>query len=383
MVLFALASSCSSAKPEVPYFRNVSSPLNGTGRVWAATRFEDKFYFGGQITSSTLVPTPPTLPSGSTSTIVAAYDSSLSGAGAWSVLGGAHFIAINGTANILQMCVDASGNVYVVGVFQTLYINDGATTIDTRNLARYDRDTNTWAGYGDGMYPANSVGRGVVADDNYVYVVGGTLPMTSINNVSVPNIARITLGNPQNARISACSAVPAGQFTAGATLYNFGGTIYAAALYVGLNMLTKEPDEITNGTTWTNIGLGANGPGGGNHVIGMDRDASGNIIAGGATTVWYYNAATTSWSILGDQNTAGNIGLGSFYCVAFGPDGTRYAAGTGTNTVRVWTGGVTWTTMVTANSYVKTMQFYKGRIYFGGVFNIFNGRAALRVAAYY
>jgi hypothetical protein len=39
--------------------------------------------------------------------------------------------------------------------------------------------------------------------------------------------------------------------------------------------------------------------------------------------------------------------------------------------------------MVAADSYVKTMQFYNGRIYFGGNFTTINGIAASRVAAYY
>lgn len=343
----AATAAQAAADAKLPSYRAVGSALTG-GRLWTATRFGDVFYFAGQFKETY---------SGESRPYVAAYDSS--GSGSWSTLGGAYF---GGASDeITQVCVDGSGNVYVVGSFATVYLSNTSTTITTNCLARYDLASNTWAGYGTGLN-SGAYGRGVAADGTYVYVMGSS--MTSINGTSVSNVARITLGTPSSATVSACNG-GTGSTIANATLYNFDGTIFAAG--AGVNQLS--------GTTWSDAGSGSNGPGS-STVLSVDRDSSGNMICGGSSTVWYYTASTTTWTNLAPAS-------GEFYCVGLGPDGTRYTASTGANNVRTWTSGTTWSTLVSTNSYVKTIQFYNGRIYFGGNFTTFNGTAALLVAAYY
>ena len=153
-ILFALLLSVITAQTQIPnlqWARGFGSAdiVNGTS---IATDPSGNVYVTGYFTDTLLIFGADTLvnsaTNGAQNMFIAKYDSSGNPLWARSAGGGAN----EGTENVTAygLGTDASGNVYVIGSFQTPFVIFGADTLITNNdysfLARFDSQGNTvWA----------------------------------------------------------------------------------------------------------------------------------------------------------------------------------------------------------------------------------------------
>jgi hypothetical protein len=260
----------------------------------------------------------------------------------WSTVGG----GVNGFVRTIH---SAGGDVYAGGAFNTV-VNSDHSSINTRNIARWNTTTNTWAAFGDGSNTnANGVDGGVIAigvKGNEVYVAGSfTNACNSISNcVNANYVARWNkLTNTWSALGS--DSGPTGNglklwsnnagsvrdlVVLGNDVYVCGG--FEAAYNSNSSSLLTSGIARWNGSTWSALGSGtsdtgqglSNGPALKMAAVGTDLYVIGHFIdtANNSETdhvqingIAKWNGAT--WSALGsglipsdDNSGGGGYGAG-------------------------------------------------------------------------
>ncbi len=334
------------------------------------------------------------------------------GTSTWSALGSG--VSISNSSNpylpaVLALAVGKNGNIYAAGSFDT------AGNTSANNVAMWDPNTGAWSALGNGITLGSgyAVVSALAVDANgNLYAAGNfdTAGTASANNVAVWN------GSTWSALGGGITLSGSGQSGASvsALAVDANGNVYAGGAFDTAGTASANNvawwNTSTPGTgTWYALGDGISLSSGSAIVNALTIDANGNVYAGGSfdtaadasgadnnVAMWTPNTGTPgagTWSALG-------TGIGPItLALAFGPDGYLYA-GTPTvdqygnptsegNAVYRWNGS-SWTPMVTVSvtsldvegpPSVKVLARGNGTLYAGGLFDTIGGIAAGNVAS--
>ncbi|HQQ62509.1 MAG TPA: hypothetical protein PLF22_02945 [Pseudomonadales bacterium] len=333
------ASASSIAKWNGSSWSALGSGMNLNGQVSAlAVDSTGKLYAGGNFTTA----------GGITANAVAKWNGS-----SWSALGSG--IYSSSGAWVMALAVDAS-NVYVGGVFST------AGGVAAKGIAAWNGSS--WGNIGD---TSGSVSALAFDSTGQLYVGGG---FWSAGTVNASRIARwagaiwSTVGTGSS-NIYGISIYAMARDTA--------GNLYIGGSFDSINGVTATNIAKWNGSVWSALGAGANGP-----VYTIATDGSGNVYAGGNFTyaggvnvdrIAKWNGS--NWSTMGGFDSAPlAIVLDSSGNLYAGGGFTRVSVGgVVANGLARWNGGTSWTNLGTAGTTIYDIKTDNaGNVYVGGVF---------------
>ncbi len=277
----------------------------------------------------------------------------------WSALGSGM------NATVYALVVDASGNLYAGGYFTT-----AGGVGNTTHIAKWNGSS--WSALGSGM---NSTVHALAFDTSGNLYAGGWF--TTAGGVSANRIAKWNGSN--------WSALGSGMNkTVYALAVDSSDTLYVGGVFSAAGDVSSTESFVASwdGSSWSSLGLwhrGSDAPLMRIYVWALAVDSSGNLYAGGNSTVDSSNPCIakwngSSWSALGsgmdgDVNALAVDVLGNLYAGgSFTCAGCMYAGGSASRIAK-WNGS-NWSALGSGTNYtVNALAFdTSGNLYAGGDF---------------